>query len=77
MSGRGLLNKYTRARNYYEYREKHDYDIDQVRKKADDDNDEINAEWFGDGNWEMCDDQVSFIEEDWEIWADWFPSDES
>lgn len=72
MSGRALPNKYRRAQEYYNYRREHEYDINQVRRLADDDNEEINGEWFGDGQWEMDDDQADFEEEDWEIWSDWF-----
>lgn len=72
MRGRQLVYKYRRAEAYYEYRASKEYDIDQLKKAADDDNDEINGEWFGDGKWQINDELSEVEEEDWEIWYDWF-----
>ena len=32
----------------------------------------IDAEWFGDGKWQINDELLGIEEEDWEVWADWF-----
>jgi hypothetical protein len=57
---------------FYKYRGQKDFDINSLKNKKDDDNAEIDGEWFGDGDWEFDDELVDIEEEDWEIWADWF-----
>jgi len=57
---------------YYNYRGSHSFDTNGLKDKQDDDNLEIDSEWFGDGSWEFDDELVDIEEEDWEIWADWF-----
>lgn len=57
---------------YYKYRGLRSFDIDSLKNQKDDDNIEIDGEWFGDGRWEFADELVDIEEEDWEIWADWF-----
>jgi hypothetical protein len=78
MSGRGFTwrAKQDRAKAYNEYRAEHEMDIDRMKKIVDDENEEINGEWFGDGKWELNDEQADIEEEDWEVWDDWFPPED-
>lgn len=75
MRGRAIDNKWNRAQAYNDYRANKMFNIDQLKKIADDENDEINGEWFGDGLWQINDALSEVEEEDWEIWYDWFPND--
>lgn len=75
MQGRAIDKKWIRIEAYNEYRATKMFDIDQLKKIADDENEEINAEWFGDGKWQINDSLSEIEEEDWEIWYDWFPDD--
>jgi len=76
MSGHGLKTWKRPAKQYYQYRQdKGDFDIDKLKDMLDDDNEAIDGEWFGDGCWEMDDEQAELDEEDWEDWDDWFPSE--
>lgn len=72
MSGNGISRIRNRISGFYKYRGQKDFDINSLKNKKDDDNAEIDGEWFGDGNWEFDDELVDIEEEDWEIWADWF-----
>ena len=56
-----------------DYMSERDCNFGQLKKKADSDNSEIDAEWFGDGKWQFNDDIAGIGEEDWEVWMDWFP----
>lgn len=74
MSGRDLRYWNRPAKRYYEYRQTQgEFDIDKLKEMLDDDNAEIDGEWFGDGCWEMDDEQAELEDEDWEQWDDWFP----
>lgn len=70
MSGRPIRRNGNRA--FYEYREQHGFDVDSIKDNMDDQNEEIDGEWFGDGQWEVEDELEDVEEEDWEIWLDWF-----
>jgi len=72
LSGEGIHRMRNRLSGFYKYRGQKDFDINSLKNKKDDDNIEIDGEWFGDGNWEFDDELVDIEEEDWEIWADWF-----
>jgi len=77
LSGSGLKNWKRPARKYYQYREDvGEFDIDKLRDQKDDDNEEIDGEWFSDGKWEMDDEQAELDDEDWEQWDDWFPPED-
>lgn len=79
MSGKGLrstINGVGRCKAYYDYLREKQIDISKLKNKLDDNNEEILAEWFGDGGWQMKDDIANIEMEDWEIWLDWFPSDD-
>lgn len=71
MSGEGIRRSW-RNSEYYRYRGMENFDVDSLKDQKDDDNVEIDGEWFGDGNWEFDDELIDIEEEDWEIWADWF-----
>ena len=71
MSGE-KIRRDRRSTAYYKYRGLRAFDINSLKDQKDDDNIEIDGEWFGDGKWEFDDELVDIEEEDWEIWADWF-----
>jgi hypothetical protein len=74
MSGHGVRTYRRPAKGYYNYRQDTEsFDLDKLKEMKDEDNEEIENEWFLDGKWEIDDELALLDEEDWEIWYDWFP----
>jgi hypothetical protein len=74
LRGNYLTKRYEKLKPYSDYMSGKEVNFRKLKKRADADNDVIDAEWFGDGKWQINDELTGVEEEDWEVWADWFPS---
>jgi len=72
LHGNELRKRWERLQPYTEYMNGKDINFRKLKKRADSDNVAIDAEWFGDGQWQINDELTGIEEEDWEVWADWF-----